>query len=75
MMHLPNHLKTSNVFSMKHLTPCITGDDNDEMNSRVSFSQPGKTNARVIANAQLCSVELMAFAYLSGITYEVIYHF
>jgi hypothetical protein len=41
-IRLPSHLKTSDVFNVKHLTPCFVDADKDDLNSRASSFQPGK---------------------------------
>ncbi len=51
-LHLPSHLKTSYVFNVKHLTPCFSNADSDDLNSRESSSQPGEPNARVARNVE-----------------------
>jgi hypothetical protein len=58
-IRLPNHLKTSNVFNVNHLTPYFIDAGSDNLNLKVSFSQLGKTDARVTTDT-----ELMALAYL-----------
>ncbi|VFQ88052.1 unnamed protein product [Cuscuta campestris] len=45
-LRLPSHLKTSDVFNVKHLTPCFLDSKDDDVNSRTSSFQPGKTDAR-----------------------------
>jgi len=35
-LRLPSHLKTSNVFNVKHLIPCSVDADRDDLNSRMS---------------------------------------
>jgi hypothetical protein len=41
-LKLPSHIKTSDVFNIKHLVP-FTGDSLDEdVNLRVNFVQPGE---------------------------------
>ncbi|GLT54898.1 hypothetical protein SLA2020_280570 [Shorea laevis] len=44
-LRLPSHLKTSDVFNVKHLTLCFVDVDRDELNSRTSSSQLGDTDA------------------------------
>jgi hypothetical protein len=41
-LRLPSHLKTSDVFNVKHLTPCFVDADKDDLNSRASSFQLGK---------------------------------
>ncbi|VFQ78099.1 unnamed protein product [Cuscuta campestris] len=43
-LRLPSHLKTSDVFNVKHLTPCFLDSKEDDMNSRASSFQPGVTD-------------------------------
>ncbi|XP_022871711.1 uncharacterized protein LOC111390827 [Olea europaea var. sylvestris] len=42
---LPSHLKTSDVFNVKHLSPCFMESDEVTVNSRASSFQPGVTDA------------------------------
>ncbi|VFQ89704.1 unnamed protein product [Cuscuta campestris] len=44
-LRLPSHLKTSDVFNVKHLTPCFLDSKDDDVNSRTSSFQPGETDA------------------------------
>ena len=44
-LRLPSHLKISDVFNVKHLTPYFVDADKDDMNSRASSFQPGETDA------------------------------
>ncbi|VFR02798.1 unnamed protein product [Cuscuta campestris] len=43
-LQLPSHLKTSDVFNVKHLTPCFFKPKEDVVNSRASSFQPGETD-------------------------------
>jgi hypothetical protein len=43
-LRLLSHLKISDVFNVKHLTPCSVDVDKDDLNSRVSSFQPGETD-------------------------------
>jgi hypothetical protein len=40
---LPSHLKTSDVFNVKYLTPYFVNANKDNLNSRASSFQPGET--------------------------------
>lgn len=46
-LKLPSHLRTSDVFNVKHLVPFhgTNSDNEDEPNSRANFSQPGEDDA------------------------------
>ncbi|KAE8702634.1 putative CCCH-type zinc finger family protein [Hibiscus syriacus] len=44
-LHLPSHLKTSDVFNVKHLSHCFVDSDDTTLNSRMSSFQPGVTDA------------------------------
>ncbi|VFQ71665.1 unnamed protein product [Cuscuta campestris] len=43
-LRLPSHVKTSDVFNVKHLTPCFLDSKEDDVNSRASSFQPGVTD-------------------------------
>jgi hypothetical protein len=45
LLHLPSHLKTSDVFNAKHLTPYFVNADRDDLNSRVNSFQLGEIDA------------------------------
>lgn len=59
-VHLPSHLKTSDVFNVKHLTPCFIVD----MNLRASSFQPRETDVEGLTYGKLSNSELMALEYL-----------
>ncbi|KAE8695306.1 hypothetical protein F3Y22_tig00110721pilonHSYRG00071 [Hibiscus syriacus] len=40
-LRLPSHLKTSDVFNVKHLSHCFVDSDDTTLNSRTSSFQPG----------------------------------
>jgi hypothetical protein len=43
-LKLPSHIKTSDVFNIKHVVP-FTGDSSDgDVNLRVNFVQPGDSS-------------------------------
>ncbi|KAE8697013.1 hypothetical protein F3Y22_tig00110634pilonHSYRG00004 [Hibiscus syriacus] len=44
-LRLPSHLKTSDVFNVKHLSHCFVGSDDTTLNSRTSSFQPWVTDA------------------------------
>jgi len=44
-LHLPSHLRTSDVFNVKHLSRCFGDPDDIAVNSRTSSFQPGPTDA------------------------------
>ncbi|VFQ80062.1 unnamed protein product [Cuscuta campestris] len=44
-LRLPSHLKMSDVFHVKHLTPCFADSEEDDVNSRASSLQPGETDS------------------------------
>ncbi|KAE8707521.1 Detected protein of unknown function [Hibiscus syriacus] len=44
-LRLPNHLKTSDVFNVKHLSNYFVDSDDTTLNSRTSSFQPGVTDA------------------------------
>ena len=41
-LRLPSHLRTSDVFNVKHLSPYVEEFDDEAMNSRASSFQPGR---------------------------------
>ena len=41
-LKLPNHIKTSDVFNIKHLVPFIDDSSEEDVNSRVNSLQPGE---------------------------------
>lgn len=63
-LRLPSHLKTSDVFNVKHLTPCLIDATSDSMNLRASSFQPGETDVEGSINVELSNSELMALEYL-----------
>ncbi|KAE8729552.1 hypothetical protein F3Y22_tig00003518pilonHSYRG00008 [Hibiscus syriacus] len=62
---LPSHLKTSDVFNVKHLSHCFVDSDDTTLNSRMSSFQPGVTDAggSEIDDAKLSDCTLMALRY------------
>lgn len=44
-LHLPRRLRTSDVFNVKHPSPCFGDPDDTVVNSRTSSFQPGATDA------------------------------
>ncbi|KAJ0969312.1 hypothetical protein J5N97_022189 [Dioscorea zingiberensis] len=60
---LPSHLKTSDIFNVKHLSPCFV--ESTDMNSRVSSFQPGEADAREPESddAELSDCTKRALAY------------
>ncbi|KAE8700504.1 putative CCCH-type zinc finger family protein [Hibiscus syriacus] len=44
-LRLPSHLKTSDVFNVKHLSHCFVDSDDTTLNSRTSYFQHGVTDA------------------------------
>jgi hypothetical protein len=63
---LPSHLKTSDVFNVKHLSPCFADSDDIAVNSRTSSFQLGVTDAggSKSNNVELSDCTLMALNYL-----------
>ena len=59
-LRLPSHLKTSNVFNVKHLTPCLIDAASDDMNLRASSFQLGESGVEGSTNVELSNSELMA---------------
>ncbi|KAE8676682.1 putative CCCH-type zinc finger family protein [Hibiscus syriacus] len=64
-LRLPSHLKTSNVFNVKHLSHCFVDSDDTTLNSRISSFQPGVTDAggSETDDAELSECTLMALRY------------
>jgi len=65
-LHLPSHLKTFDVFNVKHLSPCFADFDDIAVNSRASSFQPGVTDAGGFESndAELSDCTLMALDYM-----------
>jgi hypothetical protein len=59
-------VKTSDVFNVKHLSPCFADPDDVAVNSRMSSFQPGVTDAggSESDDAELSDCTLMALNYL-----------
>jgi hypothetical protein len=49
-LKLPSHIKTSNVFNVKHLVPFIEGSSKEDANSRMNSLQPGEDDVDQIAS-------------------------
>jgi hypothetical protein len=66
MLCLPSHLKTFDVFNVKHLSPCFADSDDVVVNSRTSFFELGVTDAggSESDDAELSEYTLMALNYL-----------
>ncbi|KAE8663112.1 putative Quercetin 3-O-methyltransferase 1 [Hibiscus syriacus] len=64
-LRLPSHLKTSDVFNVKHLSHCFVDSDDTTLNSRTSSFQPGLTDAggSETDDAELSDCTLMALRY------------
>ncbi|KAE8695414.1 General regulatory factor 9, MU isoform 1 [Hibiscus syriacus] len=64
-LRLPSHLKTSDVFNVKHLSHCFVDPDDTTLNSRTSSFQPGATDAggSETDDAELSDCTLMALRY------------
>ncbi|KAE8692442.1 hypothetical protein F3Y22_tig00110833pilonHSYRG00063 [Hibiscus syriacus] len=64
-LRFPSHLKTSDVFNVKHLSHCFVDSDDTTMNSRTSSFQPGVTDAggSETDDAELSDCTLMALRY------------
>ncbi|KAE8701689.1 hypothetical protein F3Y22_tig00110515pilonHSYRG00071 [Hibiscus syriacus] len=64
-LRLPSHLKTSDVFNVKHLSPCFVDCDDTTLNSRTSSFQPGVTyiGGSETDDAELSDCTLMALRY------------
>ncbi|KAE8655824.1 putative CCCH-type zinc finger family protein [Hibiscus syriacus] len=64
-LRLPSHLKTSDVFNVKHLSHCFMDSDDTTLNSRTSSFQPGMTDAggSETDDAELSNCTLMALRY------------
>jgi hypothetical protein len=48
-LKLPSHIKTSDVFNVKHLVPFIEDSSEDDANSRTNSLQPGEDDVDQIA--------------------------
>lgn len=63
-LRLPSHLRTSDVFNVKHLSPYFMDSDDTTPNSRTSSFQPGATDAGGFeSDAELSDNTLMALRY------------
>ncbi|KAE8681700.1 Two-component response regulator-like APRR9 [Hibiscus syriacus] len=64
-LRLLSHMKTSDVFNVKHLSPCFVDSDDTTLNSRTSSFQPGVTDAggSETDDAELSDYTLMALRY------------
>ncbi|KAE8668214.1 putative Quercetin 3-O-methyltransferase 1 [Hibiscus syriacus] len=64
-LRIPIHLKTSDVFNVKHLSHCFVDSDDTTLNSRTSSFQPGVTDAggSETDDAELSDCTLMALRY------------
>ncbi|KAE8699360.1 putative CCCH-type zinc finger family protein [Hibiscus syriacus] len=64
-LRLPSHLKTSDVFNVKHMSHCFVDSDDTTLNSRTSSFQPGVTDAggSETDDAELSDCTLMALRY------------
>ncbi|KAE8678209.1 Detected protein of confused Function [Hibiscus syriacus] len=64
-LRLPSHLKTSDVFNVKHLSHCFVDPDDTTLNSRTSSFQPGVTDVggSETDDAELSDCTLMALRY------------
>ncbi|KAE8694063.1 putative Quercetin 3-O-methyltransferase 1 [Hibiscus syriacus] len=64
-LRLPSHLKTSDVFNVKHLSYCFVDSDDTTLNSRTSSFQPGVSDAggSETDDAELSDCTLMALRY------------
>ncbi|KAE8671130.1 ABC transporter C family member 10-like [Hibiscus syriacus] len=64
-LRLPSHLKTSDVFNVKHLSHCFVDSDDTTLNSRTSSFQPGVTDAgrSKTDDTELSDCTLMALRY------------
>ncbi|KAE8697779.1 putative Quercetin 3-O-methyltransferase 1 [Hibiscus syriacus] len=64
-LRLPSHLKTSDVFNVKHLSHCFVDSDDTTLNSRMSSFQPGVTDAggSETDDVELSDCTLMALRY------------
>jgi hypothetical protein len=49
-LKLPSHIKTSNVFNVKHLVPFIEDSSEEDANSRTNSLQPGEDDVDQIAS-------------------------
>ncbi|KAE8672853.1 putative CCCH-type zinc finger family protein [Hibiscus syriacus] len=68
-LRLPSHLKTSDVFNVKHLSHCFVDPDDTTLNSRTSFFQPGVTDAggSETDDAELSDCTLLAITLATGV--------
>jgi hypothetical protein len=66
MLRLPSHLKTFDVFNVKHLSPCFVDSDDIAVNSRASSFQPRVTDAggSKSDDAELSDCTLMVLDYM-----------
>ncbi|KAE8672958.1 putative CCCH-type zinc finger family protein [Hibiscus syriacus] len=64
-LRLPSHLKTSDVFNVKHLSHCFVDSDDTTLNSRMSSFQPRVTDAggSETDDAELSYCTLMVLRY------------
>ncbi|KAE8720267.1 hypothetical protein F3Y22_tig00020999pilonHSYRG00012 [Hibiscus syriacus] len=64
-LRLPSHLKTSDVFNVKHLSHCFVDSDDTTLNSRTSSFQPGVTDVwgSETYDTKLSDCTLMALRY------------
>ncbi|KAE8655338.1 Detected protein of unknown function [Hibiscus syriacus] len=64
-LRLPSHLKTSDVFNVKHLSHCFVDSDDTTLNSRTSSFQLGvaDTGGSETDDAELSDCTLMALRY------------
>jgi hypothetical protein len=65
-LRLPSHLKTFDVFNVKHLSLCFADSDDIIVNSRTSSFQPKETDAggSESDDAELSDCTLMALNFL-----------
>jgi hypothetical protein len=49
-LKLPSHIKTSDVFNVKHLVPFIEDSSEEDANSRTNSLQPGEDDVDQIAS-------------------------
>ncbi|KAE8730445.1 ABC transporter G family member 6 [Hibiscus syriacus] len=68
-LRLPSHLKTSDVFNVKHLSHCFVDPDDTTLNSRTSSFQPGATDAgrSETDDAELSDCTLLAITLATGV--------
>ncbi|KAE8731801.1 hypothetical protein F3Y22_tig00002511pilonHSYRG00030 [Hibiscus syriacus] len=64
-LRLPSHLKTSDVFNVKRLSPCFVDSDDTTLNLRTSSFQPGVNDAggSETDDVELSDCTLMALRY------------